>query len=92
MRIVRPQVVTADIYDAVTAELGIESSHPVGMISHAAGQADGSWQIVEIWESEDYAQRFDRERLIPAIEAVTGGPPPGDAPTIGYPLHQLITP
>jgi hypothetical protein len=84
--------VTADIYDAVTAELEIETEHPLGLISHAAGELDGVWQIVEVWESEDYADRFDRERLVPAIEAVTGSAPPGDAPTVIYDLHQLITP
>jgi hypothetical protein len=92
MRIVRPPLVTREIYDAVTERLGIDTAHPLGMISHAAGEADGCWQIVEVWESELYAQRFDRERLVPAIEAVTGSPPPGDAPTVGYVLHQLITP
>jgi hypothetical protein len=92
MRIVRPPLVTVAIYDAVTRELDIASNHPLGLISHAAGLADGCWQIVEIWESEEYAQRFDRERLAPAIEAVTGGPPPGGASTLGYELHQLVTP
>jgi hypothetical protein len=92
IRIVRAQSVTAEVYDAVTAELNLVSEHPLGLISHAAGEADGCWQIVEIWESEKYAQRFDRERLVPAIEAVTGGPPPGDAPTVGYRLHGLVTP
>jgi hypothetical protein len=47
---------------------------------------------VEVWESEDFAQRFDRERLVPAIEAVTGQPPPGNAPTVGFELRGLITP
>ncbi len=92
MRIVRPPLVTAEIYDAVSQELDIASRHPLGLISHAAGQADGCWQIVEIWESQDYAQRFDRDRMVPAIEAVTGSAPPGDAPTVAYELHQLITP
>ena len=47
---------------------------------HAAGEVDGSWQIVEVWYSQEYAQRFDLDRLVPAIAAVTGRPPPGDAP------------
>jgi hypothetical protein len=92
LRIVRPPLVTREVYDAVTEQLDIVTAHPLGMISHAAGETAGSWQIVEVWESEEYARRFDRERLVPAIEAVTGSPPPGDAPTVGYVLHQLITP
>jgi len=92
IRIQRPQTLTADVYDAVSRELNLERDHPHGLISHAAGEADGSWHIVEVWESEDFAQRFDRERLVPAIEAITGRPPPGNAPTVGFELRGLVTP
>ncbi len=92
LRIVRPPLVTREVYDAVTRELGLGTAHPLGLISHAAGESEGSWQIVEIWESEEYAERFDRERLVPAVERVTGSPPPGDAPAVGYTVHQLVTP
>jgi hypothetical protein len=92
IRIVQPQLLTVDVYNAVSAELDLAADHPVGLISHAAGVLDGVWQIVEIWETDEYAQAFDRERMVPAIEKVTGSPPPGDAPVVGYTLHQLITP
>jgi hypothetical protein len=92
IRIVRPPQLSQEVYDSVTSELDLEREHPLGLISHAAGEAEGCWQIVEIWESEDYAQRFDRERLAPAVEAVTGRPPRGDAQTIGFELHGLVTP
>ena len=75
MRIVRPQAaVDIETYDAINGELEVETRHPVGLIMHAAGEMDGAWQIVEVWESEEYARRFDAERLEPAIEAVTGPP------------------
>jgi hypothetical protein len=92
MRIVQPPLLTRDVYDAVSIELNLAADHPIGLISHAAGVLEGTWQIVEIWEAEEYAQRFDRDRMVPAIEAVTGGPPPGDAPSVGFMLHQLVTP
>ena len=92
IRILRSQLVSQEVYDAVVRELDLATEHPLGLISHAAGETDGCWQLVEIWESETYAQRFDRERLIPAIEAATGAPPPGDVPPIAYELHRLITP
>lgn len=92
IRIQRPQSLTADVYDAVSTKLDLGSDHPLGLISHAAGEADGSWHIVEVWESEEFAQEFDRERLVPAIEAVTGRPPPGNAPTVAFELARLVTP
>lgn len=92
IRIQRPQSLTADVYDAVSSRLNLVTDHPLGLISHAAGEADGSWHIVEIWESEDFAEQFDRERLVPAIEAVTGQPPPGNAPTVAFELRGLVTP
>ena len=92
IRIMRPQLLTIDVYDAVSVKLDLEREHPLGLISHSAGELDGGIQIVEVWESEEYARRFDRERLVPAIEAVTGSPPPGDAPGDAYRLHALVTP
>ncbi|HME01708.1 MAG TPA: hypothetical protein VKG38_01585 [Solirubrobacteraceae bacterium] len=92
IRITRPQSLTGYVYDAISIELDLGRDHPLGLIAHAAGEADGSWHIVEIWESEDFAQRFDRERLVPAIEAVTGRPPPRNAPTVAFELRGLVTP
>jgi hypothetical protein len=83
--------VDAETYDAVNGQLDAVGRPPLGLITHAAGELDGQWQIVEVWESEEYAQRFDEERLGPAIEAVIGEPP-ATSPTVSYELHQLITP
>jgi hypothetical protein len=90
MRIVRPPMVTPETYDAVNERLGVLGSPPDGLIMHAAGELDGHWQIVEAWESEQHASRFDESRLTPAIEAVTGQPAQEPA-VVGYELHQLIT-
>lgn len=30
----------------------------------------GGWRVVEIWESEDAARRFDEERLEPVLREV----------------------
>jgi hypothetical protein len=44
-----------------------------------------------VWESEEYARRFDDERLTPTIESIIGEPPAA-SPMESYELHQLITP
>jgi hypothetical protein len=90
LRIVRPPTVTAEVYDAVLEKVGVAARHPLGLIMHAAAEVNGCWQVVEVWYGEEYARRFDLDRLMPAFEAVTGSPPPRDAPTVGYELHELI--
>lgn len=92
MRIVRPQTaVDARSYDAITGEVEVATRHPLGLILHAAGDVDGVWQIFEVWESEEYARRFDEERLRPVIEAHGGRDAPSP-PVVQVELHQLITP
>jgi hypothetical protein len=59
---------------------------PAGLIYHAAGeQANGCWQAVSIWESEDAFDRFRSERILPAVREALGdelagaGPPPSES-------------
>jgi hypothetical protein len=44
-----------------------------------------------LWESREQAERVDAERLRPAIEAVMGGPPPGEPETSVYEAQRVIT-
>ena len=62
-------------YDAVSAQLNIDQQTgkgdwPPGLLSHAAGAADdGSWVVIETWESRDAQGRFMQERLGSALQA-----------------------
>jgi hypothetical protein len=96
LRIVQPPMLTAEVYDAVNARMGIDGEPPEGLLMHSAGVVDGTWQIVDVWESEEHARRFDSERLTPAIGGVVGSagagpPPPAPSATI-YELHHLVRP
>jgi hypothetical protein len=92
IRIVRPPMVTAETYEAVNEKAGVNENPPEGLIVHTAGDVDGQWQIVDVWESEADADRFGAERLGPAIEAVMGAAPPGPPPTTVYELHNVLRP
>jgi hypothetical protein len=92
IRIVRPPMVTPETYDQVNATMGVEQDPPEGLLMHCAGEVDGAFQIVDVWESEEAARRFDAERLGPAVAAVMGAAPPGEPPTTMYELHSLIQP
>jgi hypothetical protein len=76
-----------EVYDRVREVLGLET--PAGGILHVAGPSpNGGWRVIEVWESPEDAQRFVRERLLPALEAVGAPPPP--APQF-WPVHGLLT-
>jgi hypothetical protein len=92
LRIVQPPMVTKETYDAVNAHMSVHATPPEGLIIHSAGEVDGTWQIVDVWESEEHAQRFDAERLGPAVAAVAGATAPGPPPTTVYELHNLLIP
>jgi hypothetical protein len=90
IRLIQPAGMTRDAYDAVDIEVGVEADPPEGLIMHCAAETDGAWQIVEVWESEEDALRFDKDRLGPAIAEITGssGPPPSAPAT--YEVHRLV--
>ena len=92
VRITRPPMVTAETYDAVNVKAGVDENPPEGLLVHAAGDVDGQWQIVDVWESQEAADRFGSERLGPAIEAVIGAAPPGPPPTTIYEAHKVVIP
>jgi hypothetical protein len=73
-------------YDGVREHLGLDV--PAGGIFHVAGPApDGGWRVIEIWESEEDAKRFVKERLLPAFEAANAPPPP---PPQFWPVHNYM--
>jgi hypothetical protein len=63
-----------EIYEGVGALLGVE--RPAGGIGHLAGPSSkGGWSVIEVWESEEDAGGFLKERLLLAPEVV-GVPAP----------------
>jgi hypothetical protein len=69
---------TEDIASSVDDAVG---SEPVaGLIAHVSGPSRDGWRIIDIWESEEDQQRFQAERLGPAVARVTAGMPGPSAP------------
>ena len=52
---------TAEQYDAINAEMGVESDPPEGLIFHAAGPIKDGWGILDFWESRAQFDRFHGE-------------------------------
>jgi hypothetical protein len=61
---------TQEQYDAASQQLGIDSNNiPEGGVLHVAGPGpNGGWRVVEVWESEDQARKFDDETLLPVLQ------------------------
>ena len=76
-----------EIYERLRALIGLE--RPAGGIFHLAGPSpNGGWRVIEVWESEEDAQRFFEERVMPATEAVGAEAPP--APQL-WPVHRCMS-
>lgn len=67
-----PEGIGAAEYDAVTEKLDPVGNPPKGMLVHSAGEQDGRFTVVDIWESAEDFQRFAEERLGPAVAEVMG--------------------
>ncbi|MBA3839776.1 MAG: hypothetical protein M3515_07630 [Actinomycetota bacterium] len=84
---------TLENYDAVSSKVGIESDPPEGLIFHTAAEMEGGGvRIFNVWESRDAFERFQDERLLPAIRERFGGelPPPPEQKITE--VHHLVAP
>ena len=60
--------VTQAQYDQVRNEVAPGNKLPPGMLYHAGGPAQNGWRVVEVWESQEAADRFFREKLGAALQ------------------------
>ncbi len=76
-------------YDEMRERLHLDREHPLGLIMHGVSEKDGRVKVAQVWDSTEYAQRFDEELLGPIIDAVGA---PRSAQVTVYELEDLITP
>ena len=90
----KAQEATWEDYERVQKAIGIADNPPEGLILHAAGEEDGRWRMVNVWESEAAFERFRDERLMPAVReamgeaAIAAGPPPEES----FEVKNLVKP
>jgi hypothetical protein len=80
--------VTQEQYDAASQQIGVTPDNlPEGGLLHVAGPGPhGGWRVVEIWESEQAAQKFDEEQVEPVLSQVGIQRPAPDV----WQVHNLI--
>jgi hypothetical protein len=75
-----------DAYDAIRERV-FDAATENGMRFHAAGQADGEWKIIEVWDSREGLERFRSESLAPAVNEVSEGQAPTPEPELVFDVH-----
>jgi hypothetical protein len=73
-------------YDAMREKV-LQASLANGQQFHAAGEANGRWCIIEVWESRDGLERFIREDLAPAFGIVEPGHGELPLPELIFDVH-----
>jgi hypothetical protein len=77
-----------DQYERVTASL--MDPAPAGLLLHIAGPTEEGFRTIDLWESEQAWQRFQAERLAPAIAALGGPARPEPTFRSLHPAHTVV--
>ena len=63
-------------YDRVLERMGLTDGHtPDHAIYHVAGETEGGFRVVDVWDSAEEFQKFAEEQIAP-LSAAEGFPPP----------------
>jgi hypothetical protein len=75
---------TAEMYDGMLAALGTPIRQAKGFIAHFAAATDTGWRVMELWDTQDDANRFFATHVHPHL-------PPGIKPRRSFQaLHSLV--
>lgn len=83
---------TQEQYEAINAQMGVDSDPPEGLIFHSAGPVEGGWNVIDFWESRAHFDRFLEGKLSPAIGELGDRAPQGEPFIKEFPVHNFIKP
>ena len=81
-----------EVYDASHAEITkrLDGAVADGLVLHVARALDDGFEVIEVWESKEQYETFNREVVGPAMAAIgapTDAPPPE---TVEFEPHNLM--
>lgn len=83
-----------ELYDAIHRELLRTTRGAVeGLLLHVGRRVEGGFQVVEVWDSREQFDRYDREVVRPLTARVAVDHPPTGAPTVEeFEVRGLVLP
>jgi hypothetical protein len=83
-----------EFYDALHAEIGRRSGgRAEGLLLHLGRGTGAGFQVLEIWETKEQAERFNADVVGPALAELTGGQvPAGEIAVEEFEPRGLIIP
>jgi hypothetical protein len=81
--------VTQDQYNQVMRHLDLDNNPASGGIFHIAGFMSGTLRVIDIWESQQAFEKFQRERLTAAVQKAAISAQPKIQ---FYPLYNIYAP
>jgi hypothetical protein len=77
---------TKEQYEQVMQEIGLSGPQLApGQLVHIAGPVEGGWQVVNVWESQEAADKFFNEKVKPARQKAGMS----DQEPKSFPVHNL---
>ena len=81
--------VTQDQYNQVMRTLDLDKNPPAGGIFHVAGFTAGTLRVLDVWESQQAFEKFQRDRLAAAVQKAGIASQPK---VQFYPVHNIYVP
>lgn len=76
-------------YDEVSSRVLDNEQLPEGCRVHIAGPANGGFRVITVWDSQEQYEKFREEKLLPAIQEVSGS---AEGPVADVqPVHKYLT-
>jgi hypothetical protein len=82
-----------EAYEAMHAEIGRRAVGRVeGLLFHLGRATPRGFQIIEVWESKEQADRYDAEIVQPVVAEMSAGRPLGEPTMEEFEPRGLIVP
>ena len=78
-----------EMYEGVTERVMPDGRLPDGCQAHIAGPVEQGWRVITVWDNREDFDRFREEKLLPAIQEVSGGNAPPVEPKVDE-VHNLV--